>query len=1191
MSTSEMINQPRESEIEKLKRKRRGKKGSITKRIETLLRLVSESGSRTKIKVLLGAMQTVYQETCDVAEKISSLSLESEDEEWLDELKINVDNCMAEVTDYLEARRDDPPSTESITDSWVRDNSLAAELNEQQNAEDGDEARLKGILKAMPKLQFSTTHPDDVKLDTYVDAAIGGVPTSSNVSSEIALGSGFFGHGNVSVTPLTTLWPSGVWANPNIEVPSQLSAASAMNVNARTFQLTPSTLPSTVSSASPYVQFSQPLQNTCQFLNTSYNRPSSGSLLPSQRSSAVHHMHTSEPITCAFDSGIASNGTTRAAASATTVGNRTANDVDSWIDDLDVNHRVHIQIPTVAGITSDVTMAWLVQQSLPRTELPTFDGSPSQWVNFITKFRDVVHHQHYLNDTQRSLYLMQQLKGEAERSVKGLLTNDARGYILSLKRLKYLFGQRSRIAQATLMSVTQGDTVQNDDLCGLAEFYYTISDCLVTLRLLNYESDLYSSDTLRQAVRRLPSKLAAKWAERSMSIRGRSEEPNLIHFERWLEARVLVLKEMQLPNQKNSEKRRKQANILTTLTGSAPCHTCGGKHVFWKCESYKGLSPKERYEMVKHLKRCFNCFKEGHSSGNCSSRNTCFSHGCNEKHHTTLHEHFFHISSNKNNKRNNNKDNENSTNQNSNDNHDQYISNNKTNPSDRNTGKSINTNNVPRDGKTEESIKKGESKVSSFTGMVGTDPQDIFLQIVPVTLKSPAGLSCSTYALLDNGSQSTLLREEVARELGLKGDVVPIEVKTVKDDVEELDAEEVSITISSNDGKNIFTVESAFVIQSAKFHMPARPRLKRCVDNDLFTHLDGIDFDAVRPSEIGILIGADVPEAQISEDVRYGSRSQPLAVRTPFGWTLFGGAKKASSVSIYRTSISRRPVELVANSLKKFWVDEKPPQQEVETCSVSVNTVIASPTVDTCTNNDLLDALERFWLVDQDAISHKDISMSREDIEALDKLERETVLLSGRYQVPMLWKNRSVVLPNNISVAKRRFALLVKRLKADPLLHEKFKAVIDGYLKKGYARKMSSVEAAKVSHKTWYLPTHPVTTPNKPGKVRVVSDAAAKFHNISLNDCLVSGPDLMNHLVGVIMRFRIGPIAICSDVEEMFLRVLTTKEDSDSLRFLWKDDLFSDDSPDSYQMMVHIFGARDSATIAMCLNVLPVTTM
>ena len=188
-------------------------------------------------------------------------------------------------------------------------------------------------------------------------------------------------------------------------------------------------------------------------------------------------------------------------------------------------------------------MASLIQQQLPKVEIPTFDGSPLSWVEFIVKFRDVVHDQPYLNDKQRNQLLLQHLRGEANRAVKEY-ANDPRGYPQSLKKLKYLFGQRSTVARAVLTKVTKGKPVGNRDTEGLSELYYSICDCLITLSQLNYVSDLYSSDTLYQTVQRLPSGLLTKWSERSLAIRKQQLEPNLLHLEVWLKDRLLALKEV-----------------------------------------------------------------------------------------------------------------------------------------------------------------------------------------------------------------------------------------------------------------------------------------------------------------------------------------------------------------------------------------------------------------------------------------------------------------------------------------------------------------------------------------------------------------------------------------------------------------------------------------------------------------------
>ncbi|XP_006816327.1 uncharacterized protein LOC102803409 [Saccoglossus kowalevskii] len=118
------------------------------------------------------------------------------------------------------------------------------------------------------------------------------------------------------------------------------------------------------------------------------------------------------------------------------------------------------------------------------------------------------------------------------------------------------------------------------------------------------------------------------------------------------------------------------------------------------------------------------------------------------------------------------------------------------------------------------------------------------------------------------------------------------------------------------------------------------------------------------------------------------------------------------------------------------------------------------------------------------------------------------------------------------------------------------------------------------SGSTWYLPHHPVIHSNKPEKVRVVFDCAAKYQGTSLNDQLLQGPDLNNTLVGVLLQFRKEPVAIVADIKQMFHQVKVKKADCDALRFLWwpEGDLSKD--PADHQMLVHPFGATSSPSCA-----------
>ena len=103
-------------------------------------------------------------------------------------------------------------------------------------------------------------------------------------------------------------------------------------------------------------------------------------------------------------------------------------------------------------------------------------------------------------------------------------------------------------------------------------------------------------------------------------------------------------------------------------------------------------------------------------------------------------------------------------------------------------------------------------------------------------------------------------------------------------------------------------------------------------------------------------------------------------------------------------------------------------------------------------------------------------------------------------------------------------------------------------LDEGYAEAIPSEQLAP-SSRVWYIPHHTVVNANKPEKVRVVYDCAARSQGTSLNENLMRGPDFVNSLMGVLLRFRTGRIAIVSDVKGMFHQVRCAPKDRDALRF------------------------------------------
>ena len=96
--------------------------------------------------------------------------------------------------------------------------------------------------------------------------------------------------------------------------------------------------------------------------------------------------------------------------------------------------------------------------------------------------------------------------------------------------------------------------------------------------------------------------------------------------------------------------------------------------------------------------------------------------------------------------------------------------------------------------------------------------------------------------------------------------------------------------------------------------------------------------------------------------------------------------------------------------------------------------------------------------------------------------------------------------------------------------------------------------------------------PNKPGKLRLVFDAAGRTDGTSLNDTLLRGPDLLNPLPAVLFIFRQDRITFTSDIKEMFHQVMIKVEDRASQRFLWRG-MFRDQPPRTFQMKAMSFGA------------------
>ena len=269
-------------------------------------------------------------------------------------------------------------------------------------------------------------------------------------------------------------------------------------------------------------------------------------------------------------------------------------------------------------------------------------------------------------------------------------------------------------------------------------------------------------------------------------------------------------------------------------------------------------------------------------------------------------------------------------------------------------------------------------------------------------------------------------------------------------------------------------------------------------------------------------------------------KNTPVAVRIPLGWVLSGPLPSTSG--FYSTYFK----------------------------AVSTNKDVDS---------ELADQLRSWYDMESYGAFKQVDSRSAADARAEKILDDTTYHDGSRYRVGMLWAEDDSSLPNNYFSALVQLKSLERRLAKDADLKERYSKTIQDDISKGYIVNLDKGTCFKVNEaREWYLPHHPVVHPHKPGKVRRVLNGAAKFQGQSLNNLLLTGPDLLQNLIHILIRFRQHPHAVSADIEGMFLQVGVIPDDRPSLRFLWREDPATEVAV--FQYVRHIFGSKDAPTCA-----------
>ena len=727
--------------------------------------------------------------------------------------------------------------------------------------------------------------------------------------------------------------------------------------------------------------------------------------------------------------------------------------------------------------------------------------------------------------TERFKYqvLVDHLRFEEALLIADSYCNSHRPYSDTMRSLIEHYGQPHKLSLKRIAEVMDEPDVRSGDLKAFRRFALKVRALVGMLDQMEEEGaiELHCGSHVARLLSKLPHDLRSNF--RRHTHPRKQPVPTLLDFADWLEFELEVQGTEVNPARADSgdafrkvkEKReRKSAAYSTTVmevpspTSTSPstairedsawktpdavksyCPYCdSNSHYLNQCSNFKGLTSVQKTAWIKTNYRCWRCGRK-HQAAKCRLKVTCQT--CKGKHLTALHE--------------------------------------------------INA-------RPHTEGEKPPVVAETSTGTLYLDrpghSNSVLLKVVKVLLyHGPRTLT--TYAILDDGSERTILLQAAAKQLGLVGQPENLSLRTVKNDAQVIAGATVTFTLSpASQPKRKFQIEGAFTAEALGLARHSHPVAK-------YHHLRDLPLQPLDNVQPLLLIGSDYPHLITPvEPVRLGPPGGPAAIKTRLGWTLQG------------------PTKLLQHRLS--------PQQ-------CLFTALKSPAVE------LREHVEKLWQLDiLPYTSEKEVVRSRCDQEAVQLLQAKTVRVDVdgilRYATPLLRKQSTPLLRAPPQAVLPMLRGTEKRLSKDPELAKVYNEEIRKLEDAGYVTRLPS-DRLNESPESWYIPHHLVS---HNGKHRVVFNCSFKYQGGNLNECLLAGPTLGSSLLGVLLRFREHTVAFAGDIKGMFHQIRLLPEDKPLLRFIWRD-MVRDAPVTVYQWNVLPFGTTCSpccATFALQKHVI-----
>ncbi|XP_061886479.1 uncharacterized protein LOC133637538 [Entelurus aequoreus] len=325
-------------------------------------------------------------------------------------------------------------------------------------------------------------------------------------------------------------------------------------------------------------------------------------------------------------------------------------------------------------------------------------------------------------------------------------------------------------------------------------------------------------------------------------------------------------------------------------------------------------------------------------------------------------------------------------------------------------------------------------------------------------------------------------------------------------------------------------------------------------------------------AEIFLLLGRDILRVHKVRSQINGTHNAPYAQRLDLGWVIvgevcLGSTHKPSEVTSLKTHV-------LANGRPTHF----PPCENHFTIKSETNLPDRQLALSSTKMKENASNVSFGRDVFCQTKNDNKLAPSMEDLLFLKIMDNEfTQNESKSWVAPLPFREPRKILPNNRQYAVSRLKSLQRTLIKNPEMQSHLTDFMQKMKDNGHAELAPPVQKNK---EYWYLPFFGVYHPQKKSQIRVVFDSSAQFEGMSLNDALLSGPNLNNSLLGVLVRFRKHKVAITADIQQMFYCFLVREDCRDVLRFVWHKDNNPKNDIVDYRMCVHVFGNSPSPAVA-----------